>query len=396
MKGKNKKKRALKISLIAMSFVLVMVLGVSLTLAWFYDGDWASNYVQMGGPVGIKIRDSAGTLTSGSNKLHFNLNDGGRLAYPGQSINIQAGVYNEGESKSILKDDGAGGTTIETTTVGSSCYVRAHFAVYTNIGKIYDAENEEWVDSSDKGTFDASKLCEFVQGLINEQNAKFGSGEGKNDYYWYYHQETGSKPLSTSGTGVGSDGSTSDVLYYLDGVSSSTANSTAKDLGYYYLCGNKAGETTYTIASAANNAYLKPLPFGTSNAFLWESSIVIPWQLTNTSASSYIIVEVIFQAVQTFIPNIGSSGATLGVIDKSPTNQVNDPTVGNSSVQTLFSSCQFSNAGDTGKILVDDKGTPATTDDWYIQYKNASTGEANADLGFIKATKATVDVASGA
>jgi predicted ribosomally synthesized peptide with SipW-like signal peptide len=424
MKGKNKKKRALKISLIAMSFVLVMVLGVSLTLAWFYDGDWASNYVQMGGPVGITITDSAGTTSSGANKLHFQLG-AGTQAYPGQSVSIQAGVKNNGEQKQVIVRDTDGNAKVETQTVGSSCYIRAHFAVYTNM-------------PADDG-FNTSELCKFVDGLIGTQNKLFTgvvSGgafttEPTMDYYWFYYQNQGVKALSTTGTGVGANGNP-DVKYYIDGTGHEITSEQAAtdtyakklDLGYYYLCGMKPSITTetytgYTNAekiaartipsgtNAADSAYLKELKFNETAAYLWNSTIVIPWSLTNASANSYMIVEVIFQAVQSYIPTISSAG----VISSASDNQVKEPTVSNSSVQTLFSSCNFITVTEADTKIVDNRGTTDdASDDITIKYKNTdgtayrlADDESTADidesaddypLNFTKATKASVATGS--
>lgn len=377
MKGKNKKKRALKISLIAMSFILVMVLGVSLTLAWFYDGDWASNYVQMGGPVGIKIYDTVdgegkpNHFTSGANNLHFNLLSSEK-AYPGQSIKIQAGIYNEGMQSTVLKKDGDN-LSFETQTSGSSCFVRAHFAVYTSI-------------TDTTGTFDVSDLCTFVDGLIGTQNQKYKDGT---DYYWFYHQEKGSKALSETSTDASKN------KHYFNGKEV-TENTDILDDGYYYLCGG-SNEDIPTGDGAEDKAILKELEFLTAKAYLWDSTIVIPWQLNNGSADAVIVVEVRFEAIQTFIPEISG-----GVISNAENNRVDDDevtddyqvSVGNDSLQTVFNSSDFSstftqaNGNEyTGKIKVTVDGT-----DFLIPY--VDTESKDPYVPFLKATKAKGNVDS--
>ena len=92
MKGKAKNKRKIgKVILICMGFFLTIILTFTTTLAWFYDSDWASKYVKMGGSVGIKIKDSTDAFTSGSGNLHFNITTA--LAYPGQSVDVSASVF---------------------------------------------------------------------------------------------------------------------------------------------------------------------------------------------------------------------------------------------------------------------------------------------------------------
>ena len=84
MKGKKKnRKKVGKGIILCMSFLLTIILTFSFTLAWFYDADWASNYVNMAGAVGIEIRREAGKkdnngndlplLSSGAGNLHFNI-----------------------------------------------------------------------------------------------------------------------------------------------------------------------------------------------------------------------------------------------------------------------------------------------------------------------------------
>ena len=244
MKGKIiKKKNVGKIVLIGMSFLLTVLLTFSITLAWFYDADWASNYINMAGSVGIEIRrqqkllpngdpDPTDTnlLTSGAGNLKFTITT--EKAYPGQAIEVSASVYNNGGKS------GAG---------GSECYVRAHFAVYTNIAVGYDIDRADYgsdaayydalnalydldpddYDTPDKfyAALDAEKaiavneknmgadaLYDIFNTLIDKQN------QGNSVYFWKYYRAQGSKPLSSSGISAG------DVLHYFEGSSAAAAS----------------------------------------------------------------------------------------------------------------------------------------------------------------------------
>lgn len=350
MKGKAKNKRKVgKAILICIGFFLTIVLTFTTTLAWFYDSDWASKYIQMGGSVGIEIRDGENNITSGGNQLRFAINTD--KAYPGQAVDVSASCFNNGG---------------ESGAKGSECYVRAHFAVYTNIGKVTmpdpadygnNTNSQEYLDAvaeaetkaaAEKANLDAQILYTFLETLISAQNAN------TTEYKWVYYQRTGAMPLSKSGT------STTDIDYYLDGVkykdsthgttstgATTTTDVTAlKDQGYFYLCGDE-------------NGVLKPLQVNSSAVFLWNSTFIIPWQLTNASADKYIFVGVTFQAVQTFIPKVvlGTDGNSTGIIDKTfDTDKGNqlDPTActyNAPAVQTVFNSCVFT--GINTKISID-------------------------------------------
>jgi hypothetical protein len=104
-----------------------------------------------------------------------------------------------------------------------------------------------------------------------------------------------------------------------------------KDIGFFYLCYD---DTT----KGADNKILKPLEVGKTTAFLWNSTFVIPWQLTNTSADKHIFVGVTFQAIQTFIPIIEN-----GSISKLADNQLSADlcTYDSIAVQTVFNSSHF-------------------------------------------------------
>lgn len=377
---KIKKKKVGKIVLIGMSFLLTVLLTFSITLAWFYDADWASNYINMAGSVGIEIQrqqryDENGDpiysleelTTSGSGKLHFTITTD--KAYPGQAIDVSASVYNNGGKS------GSG---------GSPCYIRAHFAVYTNIAAGYkeivnikrsdyaagstgdaayyaalnavigldsaaftdlvdyyaalDKERDSIINEKNMG---ADALYQFFNTLIDKQN----TDTANTTYYWRYYQNTGSKPLSSSGI------SDSDVLHYFEGQSSAS-ETTAKDKGYFYLCSKTDKET------------LLPLNYGDTAVFLWNNTFIIPWNLTNLSADKYLFVGVTFQAIQTFIPNIDADGIISDEADNQlPANQCK---YNNHSVQTVFNSCAFTPI-DT-RITVDNKNTPDIGDDVVIDF----------------------------
>lgn len=358
MKGKSKKKRKIgKVILIGMGFFLTVVLTFTTTLAWFYDSDWASKYVQMGGTVGIVIKDSSGNVTHGSGNLHFTIQSD--LAYPGQAVDVSASCYNDGGRSSAT-----GGT-------GSACYVRARFAVYTNVGKAPDPEdyktsdyplgtdNPDYTKDLSEATqnqdLSAESLYRFLDGLITKQNNEQNLLE--NGYNWVYYQKTGALPLSDSGTG------TTDKTYYLDGttytydeasaswkygdVSITATNNTIKDRGYFYLC-------------KKNSTELFPLTVNSSATYLWNNTFVIPWTLTNLSADKYIYVGVVFQAVQTYIPII-TDGVIDGTFNNTTGNQLaaSDCTYDAIAVQTVFNTCDFSDI----PLVVEINGDPVNFGD---------------------------------
>lgn len=323
MEGKKKKRKAGGIILLCMSFLLVIVLTFTLTLAWFFDSDWSSNYVSMAGSVGIEIRDPSITVegkpanASGAGNLHFNISTD--YAYPGQAIDASAEVYNNG-----------GISVTNNTGVGSPCYIRARFIVYTNIGLTSESATEATLINS-------QILYAFLNGLVTTQN---NLPVANAPYYWQYYTKKGACALSTSGTSAG------DKLYYLEGKStyseSDVNKQELKDEGYFYLC----QKTGVNNGIGQTNGYLYPLTVGASSVFLWNSQFVIPWQLTNYSADKYIFVAVEFQAIQTFIPKIEN-----GVINSNPDNQEHDNTrsdddpyyvsYDNISVQTVFNTIDF-------------------------------------------------------
>lgn len=334
MKGKAKNKKKLGgMILIGLGFFLTIVLTFTTTLAWFYDSDWASKYVQMGGSVGIHLtngeNDENGIpkVTSGSQNLDFKISTA--KAFPGQAVDINAAVYNNGG---------------KSKANGSPCYVRAHFAVYTNIGKPETinrddyATDQEYNDAVAKAQAEANKekdmgaevLYSFLKNLISAQNDKPDA-----TYKWVYFQNTGATPLSKGGT------TTTDVNYYLDGkqvkdsthdnlndnATSVTDVTIAKDKGYFYLC-----DTDGTT--------LQPLTVGTTAAFLWDGIFIIPWTLENSVAEKYIYVVLSFQAIQTFIPKMNADGT---IFNENLNNQLSaaECTYNKKEVQTVFNSCAF-------------------------------------------------------
>lgn len=327
MKGKAKNKRKIgKVILIGMSFFLTIVLTFTITLAWFYDSDWASKYITMGGSVGISIKDNTGNFTSGSQELHFNLyNDpdnpvANPLAYPGQAVDVSASCYNDG---------GKSGDN------GSACYVRARFAVFTNIGTTPNASdyivadkypdgttNPDYVDAMDQLEKDrmlnAESIYSFLSSLIDVQNNLAST----NGYKWIYYKRSGSLKLTDSGT----EGT---PKHYLDGQVYTEAQ-TGNDSGYFYLC----------YGDATKENVLMPLEQGDDAVFLWNSTFVVPWQLTNASADKIIYVGLIFQAIQTYIPSINAEN---GTISQAFPNQLSADscTYNNDSVQTVFNTCTF-------------------------------------------------------
>ena len=381
MKGKAKEKRKIgKAILIGMGFFLTIVLTFTTTLAWFYDSDWASKYISMAGTVGIEIRKEDGTRTSGSGNLYFHINSENGKAYPGQAIDVSASVYNNGGKSGVG---------------GSDCYVRAHFAVYTNIGKLpvatdyvggtesnaykaavaqyrvaheladnaevptetleaagikaadYDggenanAYKTDLANAETESEMSSEALYAFLETLVDKQNTLNTSSDPnlKTDYYWIYHKQTGALPLSNSGI------KDTDIEYYIDGQkvkdtthdpdnenATSVSNvTTVTDKGYFYLCKDSLG-------------VLKPLAYDDDAVFLWNNTFIVPWKLTNNSADKLIFVGITFQAIQTFIPQMVMSGTTsTGVIWGDPNNQVPEEecTYNSPSVQTVFNSCNF-------------------------------------------------------
>ena len=335
MKGKTKRINNLsKALLLAISFVLTIILTATITLAWFYDTDWASSTATMAGAVGIEMRDHATKVTSGADQMHFVITNTD-LAYPGQSLDVAASVFNNGGSSIVNyfkdqnkdnsdanPDNNYSDTDIKnagTALVGSACYIRAHFAVYTNIGTRQDdpsTPNINEADPESEKLLNARGLYEFLVGLIKAQN------DAQTNYRWvYFNNPSPKKTLQGS-------------VYY-NGIEVTPENqdqinqeitTNSGDGGYFYLCKTDG----YTLL---------PLAVGDNAAFLWKDTFIIPWQLTNASADRSIFVGVSFQAIQTFIPIISNAG----VISTLANNRL-DPNLcyyNENAVQTIFNTCEF-------------------------------------------------------
>lgn len=318
MKGKNKKNKRKKIGvtiMLIMSFMLTIVLTATLTLAWFYDTDWASHSVTMAGSVGIEMREESGKVTSGSGKLHFKLYNTS-LAYPGQAIEMEASVFNNGGtsvqnhfattpnanypagSTATKEQIDAQDQAIKESGAGSPCYVRAYFEVFTNI-------TEDALKSDD--------IYSFLVTLIEAQNTK-------NTYKWVHWTNTNAIVEL-------------DDNFYFNGStqingSTITEGQTQTDRGYFYLC----------TADLDENSVLQPLNVGDTATFLWDGQFIIPWQLTNLSADKVIYIGVKFEAIQTFIPKMSDGKIITDADNQLPAGQC---TISNVSVQTVFNTCQF-------------------------------------------------------
>jgi len=395
MKGKAKqKKRIGKAILIGMGFFLTIVLTFTTTLAWFYDSDWANKYINMAGTVGIEIRrkeqdgdpEGVNLRTSGTGNLYFHLYQYDPTetpkGYPGQAINVSASVYNNGGKS------GSG---------GSKCFVRAHFAVYTNIGKLPDVNDyDDGADSAaykarkaeilaDAGlsestdeeaiaaaleaagldaddyaytnegateplafteakneaqkesSMNASALYTFLNNLILEQNKLNSavSGSTPTGYEWVYYKHKGALPLSQTGT------LTSDVEYYLEGkkYKDNDQGKTGVDVTEVEDVTKVEDKGYFYLCTDSVSGQLKELGVTDSAVFLWNNTFIIPWQLTNTSADKIIFIGLTFQAIQTFIPQMNADGTISGAADnKLP---LSGCTYSATAVQTVFNSCNF-------------------------------------------------------
>ena len=364
MKGKTlNKKKIIATLMVVMGFVLTIVLTASVTLAWFYDSDWANKTVTMAGTVGIEMRNDAGTVTHGAGKFHFKISSD--RAYPGQAVQVQSSVFNNGGTSienhfgatayddDAIKNAGA-------NQVGSSAYIRARFVVYTNIGTT--ATGTELPAKIEKPTAPAALPSGATAEQIEAHNAALATYHETLDRYYEIetlHQEyNDSKKLNATALyaeliklvkeqntnsatydwvfwqnddarmKVGNN--SEDVATYFEGAV--TSSSEAKpDGGYFYLC----EEGTNKLAE---------LKVGHAAAFLWNGTMVMPWQLTNIAADKTIFVALEFQAIQTYIPKMKTD---TGVIDSTfntaTGNQLEASKciVQDRSVQTVFNSSRF-------------------------------------------------------
>ena len=384
MEGKAKSKRKLwKVLLLAMSFVLVIVLTASVTLAWFYDSDWANKEVLMAGAVGIEMRDSSGK-TSGEGAFHFEIT--GEKAYPGQAVDVEASVFNNGgksgtkwwatsthndgtddqigvqeEGTETADDAAAEQAALAASGEGSACFVRAKFLVYTNIGTELNPDwtdgddiDDKYISDDDATHFNATALYNTLISLITARNT------GSTDYSWVFWQNADARmPIGNN---------TTDRATYYNGTTTSSTDAIA-DGGYFYLC-YAEGNTSKPTGSTAKTLY--PLPVGEDAKFLWDGTYVIPWQLTNASADKTIFVAVTFQAIQTFIPRMSASvvdGDIGGIISSEANNQLEliYCNYDDRSVQTVFNSSVFASISKISTVTRDmnDDGDTEDDDDKY-------------------------------
>ena len=348
MKGKTKNKKLMKVLILAVCFVLTIVLSVSLTMAWFFDTDWASTAVTMAGAVGIEMRDGS-QATSGSGNLHFVVES--EYSYPGQAVEVEASVFNNGGS-SVINHFGktptydeiqSGAESGDLAKVGSACYVRAHFAVYTNIGtdtKVYpeNATPEEKAEIdlqfTENAKLNSTALYSHLVDLVKTQNQAVyddSTIDAKDKYQWvYFRNENPVYNFDGKNYYMGIERA-DNFIVDMDGDGEQDAG----DEGYFYLC-------------MSDGTTLKPLKVGEDAAFLWNSTFVIPWQLNNFSADKDIFIGVIFQAVQTFIPemDVASGKYTIG---GEADNQLDDDEgtdgyqhhYNSPEVQIVFNTCRF-------------------------------------------------------
>ena len=197
------------------------------------------------------------------------------------------------------------------------------------------------------------QLYDFLLELVTKQN------DVTSDYQWiYYSNESAGNGQLLSPSGTDAD----NVKLYYEGESfTNDADGQAQlnqkiategKRGYFYLCYkptstaviNKKDHTTAvpsttTPATEGKTGILMPLAVSSEAVFLWNSTFIIPWTLTNYSADKDIFVIVEFQAVQTFIPEVESTG----VINNAANNQLSAEQCYyySKSVQTVFNSSGF-------------------------------------------------------
>lgn len=307
--------RLTKIVLLALAFLMTIIITFTMTVAWFFDSDWADNKITMGGKVSVYLTNGENTDTSddttypydnlgqsGSKSLHFQLFGGAEKAYPGQTIDVKTSVYNDGES---------------------DCYIRAKFMVATDVG---DGED-----------LDIGNLYYFLYTLVTDIN-KVSSY----DYCWVYSELDHTTPIYFEGQ------------YYLNGDTFSKdewektkPDAEKVDGGYYYLCQKVDG---------AVSSLLKPVSKSSLQTFFMDGTFLIPWTLTNSSASCNLYAAVQFQAIQTFIPvvynpNESDSSSVeynedskyYGTISKKENNRYPEASVAYNtySAQAVWNSCSF-------------------------------------------------------
>ena len=306
--------RLTKIVLLALAFLMTIIITFTITVAWFFDGDWADNKITMGGKVSVYLTNGDNTNTdddddypydnlgqSGSKSLHFQLFGGAEKAYPGQTIDVKTSVYNDGDS---------------------DCYIRAKFMVATDV-----VEQD----------LDLGNLYYFLYSLVTDIN-----DVAEYDYCWVYSELDYKTPIYFDGK------------YYLNGDSydkntweKTMTNDEKCDGGYYYLCQKVGG---------AVSPLLKPVTKSSLQTFFMDGTFLIPWTLTNASASCNLYAAVQFQAIQTFIPVVYNPNETdsesveynedsnnHGTISKEENNRYPADSVAYNtySAQAVWNSCAF-------------------------------------------------------
>ena len=152
-KSKKFRKKIGYIAILAISFGLVVFMGVGSTLAWFAGSDWADNTMYMGGPVYISMygEDNAGRkLTSGFGNLEVSAASGSRttgitsltgddandvkVLLPGQRMEIHAvaRLRSSAYETSYRRKDNDGGLQNGTTgelSRSTNALLRARFSL---------------------------------------------------------------------------------------------------------------------------------------------------------------------------------------------------------------------------------------------------------------------------
>ena len=283
------------------------------------------------------MRNSAGTPTSGAGALHFKIST--NYAYPGQAMDLQASVFNNGGSSitNYYKNQATPvtnptDTQIQTAgdaNVGSKAYIRAQVILLTNMNMDAapaDQTSEAYAEWLDSQKFNAREIYKALNGLITTNNSTSATTD------WVYDRTPTVDETTFQGT-----------------VKFDSTDHTFYDYGYYYLC--------YDATSNANlKNVLYPLSVGHNAAFLFKNTFIIPWTLTNITADKEIYIGVKFEAIQTFIPRLNNTydSTTKGwsIYSAEMDNQADDVITGTGSegyqnfyystnVQIVFNTSRF-------------------------------------------------------
>jgi hypothetical protein len=197
------------------------------------------------------------------------------------------------------------------------------------------AGNDEIV--SDGEDLDIGNLYYFLHTLVLAINEV-----EEYDYCWVYFEHDYTAPVYF------------EEKYYLNGDShdkdsweKTMTNDQKNDGGYYYLC-QKVGNAVSPL--------LKPVAKSSLQTFFMDGTFLIPWTLTNSSASCNLYATVQFQAIQTFIPIVYNPNETNasskeyhqdskyhGTISKAENNRFPEDSVryDTYSAQAVWNSCEF-------------------------------------------------------